>query len=93
MTVREIIKEPSTKIVDVRTKQEFDMGHLENAVNIPLDSIPANAGEIKDLNAPFIVFYCRSGSRSGQAVNYLKQLGLQNVFNGGSIEDLNSLLN
>lgn len=93
MTLKEIVKTPSTKIVDVRTEQEYATGHLQNAINIPLDAITTSIGNIKNFNAPAIVFYCHSGNRSGQAVNYLRQIGLQNVYNGGSIEDMNYLLN
>ena len=93
MTLKEIIKVPTTKIIDVRTEQEFAMGHFENAINIPLDTIPANAEKIKNFNAPSLVFYCRSGGRSGQAVNYLRQLGFENIFNGGGLDDMNYLLN
>lgn len=93
MKLKEIMNAPSTKIVDVRTKQEFALGHFKNAINIPLDTIAANTAKIKDLNATAIVFYCRSGSRSGQAVNYLKQRGFQHIYNGGSIEEMNHLVN
>ena len=93
MKLKEIVKDHSTKIVDVRTEQEYAIGHLQNAINIPLDAIAANAGKIRNLNAPAVVFYCRSGNRSGQAVSYLRQLGLPNIYNGGSIEDMNYLLN
>jgi phage shock protein E len=93
MTLREIVKVPATKIVDVRTEQEYATGHLQNAINIPLDTIQANVDKIKNFNVPAIIFYCRSGNRSGQAVSYLRQLGLKNIYNGGSIEDMNYLLN
>ena len=93
MTMKEILKEPSTKIVDVRTVQEFEMGHLENAINIPLDQIPASIETLKNFNAPAIVFYCRSGNRSGQAVGYLRQSGFEHVYNGVSLEDMTYLLN
>lgn len=93
MTLKEIIKELSTKIIDVRTELEFDMGHLQNAINIPLNAISENAEKIKKFDVPAVVFYCRSGNRSGQAVSYLRELGLQHVCNGGSIEDMNYLLN
>ena len=93
MTLKQFVKAPATKIVDVRTEQEYAIGHLQNAINIPLDTIQANVDRIKNFNAGAIVFYCRSGNRSGQAVSYLKQLGLQNIYNGGSIEDMNYLLN
>lgn len=93
MKLKEIIKDPSAKIVDVRTEQEYAMAHLQNAINIPLDKIAVNVERIKSFNALAIIFYCRSGNRSGQAVNYLRQLGLLHVYDGGSIEDMNYLLN
>jgi rhodanese-related sulfurtransferase len=93
MTLNQIVKVPDTKIVDVRTEQEYATGHLQNAINIPLDTIQANIDRIKNFNAPAIVFYCRSGNRSGQVVRYLRQLGLQNIYNGGGIEDMNYLIN
>lgn len=93
MKLKELVKNPSTKIVDVRTKPEFDMGHVKNAINIPLDSIGANIERLKQLDSSALVFYCRSGNRSGQAVAFLRQAGLSNVFNGGSLEDVNYLLN
>ena len=93
MKLKEVIKNPSAKIVDVRTEEEYAMDHLPGAINIPLDKIAANIERIKSFNAPAIIFYCRSGNRSGQAVNYLRQSGLQHVYNGGGIEDMNYLLN
>lgn len=93
MTLKEILHKPDTKIIDVRTKQEYMAGHVEGAINIPLDTIPANTDQIRNLNAPAIVFYCRSGNRSGQAVGYLKQLGFAGVYNGGALEDMQYLLN
>ena len=93
MNLREIVKTPSTKFVDVRTEQEFEMAHIENAINIPLHTIPDNIEKIKNMDAPAIVFYCLSGNRSGQAVSFLKQSGMQHIYNCGGIEDLNYLLN
>jgi phage shock protein E len=93
MTLKEIVKAPTTKIVDVRTEQEYAMEHVQNAINIPLDALAANAERIKNFNAPAIVFYCRSGNRSGQAVSYLRQLGMQKVYNGGGLDDMKYLLN
>jgi rhodanese-related sulfurtransferase len=93
MNLKEIVKTPSTKFVDVRTEQEFEMAHVKDAINIPLHTLPDNVEKIKNLDAPAIVFYCLSGNRSGQAVSFLKQSGMQIVYNGGGIEDLNYLLN
>ncbi len=93
MTLKEIVQDPETKFVDVRTEQEFNIAHLQNAINIPLHDIAENTDKIKGFNAPAIVLYCLSGNRSGQALNYLKQQGFENVYNGGSMEDINYLLN
>ncbi|MDE3212908.1 MAG: rhodanese-like domain-containing protein [Bacteroidota bacterium] len=93
MTLREIVKNPRTKFIDVRTEQEFAMAHLNGAINIPLHTIPSKVEEIKRLDAESIVFYCLSGNRSGQAVSFLKQNGMQNIYNGGSIDEINYLLN
>lgn len=93
MTIREIVRNPKTKFIDVRTEQEFEMGHLRDAINIPLHTIPSNIDLIKNLDAESIVFYCLSGNRSGQAVSFLKQNGMQNIYNGGSFDEMNYLLN
>ena len=93
MKLKEIIKNPSAKIVDVRTEEEYAMDHLQNAINIPLDKIAVNFERIKSFNASAVIFYCRSGNRSEQAVNYLRQSGLHHVYNGGSIDDMKDLLN
>ena len=93
MTIREIVRNPKTKFIDVRTEQEFEMGHLKDAINIPLHTIPSNIDLIKNLDAESIVFYCLSGNRSGQAVSFLKQNGMQNIYNGGSFDEMNYLLN
>lgn len=93
MTLNEILKLPATKFVDVRSEMEFKHGHLKGAINIPLERIQQRHTEIKNLGEVPIVFYCRSGNRSGQAVSFLRQLGIGKIFNGGSLEDLQYRLN
>jgi phage shock protein E len=75
------------KIIDVRTPEEFAQGHYPGAENIPLDQVPQHINELKKSGQP-IVAYCRSGNRSGVAVSLLKQNGIQEVYNGGGLEDL-----
>lgn len=66
-------------ILDVRSKAEFDGGHIENAINIPVDSIREKMGELeKDKN---IFIYCQAGLRGYLAQRMLKQNGYQNVLN------------
>lgn len=93
MILKEIIKDPTTKFVDVRTKAEFNTGHVNGAVNIPLDQFQHRYEEIEGLGRFPVVFYCRSGNRSGQAVAYLLQQGIKNVYNGGGLEDVQFYLN
>lgn len=70
-------------VVDVRTPNEFDQGHVPKSLNIPIDRIPINAQRIKDMNKP-VIFCCASRARSGAAVSKMKQFGVKEVYNGGS---------
>ena len=75
-------------VIDVRTKQEYDQGHLKNAVNIPYDEIKGKIkNHVKDINENIIV-YCRSGRRSGIAKKNLDDMGYKNVINAGAYRDL-----
>ncbi|HVN56946.1 MAG TPA: rhodanese-like domain-containing protein [Bacteroidales bacterium] len=75
-------------VVDVRTKDEFQRGHLRNAINIPLDRLPDNLKKLDRNKA--IVTCCASGSRSATAKNYLRSKGFEQVYNGGSWISLRS---
>ena len=74
-------------IIDARTQEEFDEGHIENAILIPEYEIQEKAPElIPDKNA-LILVYCRSGRRSKIASEALVQLGYTNVKEFGGIID------
>lgn len=90
-TLKELVKDPNTLIVDVRSGWEFESGHVEGAKNIPLEEIPQRLDEFKDQTYP-IVLYCRSGGRSGMAMNFLQQQGIQNLYNGGGLSDMMILI-
>lgn len=70
-------------IIDVRSRGEFSMGNVEGSVNIPLNEIPDNVEDIKNMKRP-IVLCCASGNRSGQALNYLLSRDVDDCHNGGS---------
>jgi rhodanese-related sulfurtransferase len=61
------------QLVDVRAPHEHDAGHIAGTTLIELSEISARAGEI-DRERP-VVFYCRSGGRSGMATEALSQAG------------------
>jgi len=67
-------------ILDVRTKEEYNSGHINGAVNIPLNTLTAN---MKKLNKKkVIITCCASGGRSSVARDILQQHGFE-VYNGG----------
>ena len=74
-------------LLDVRTKEEFDAGHIPGAVLLPNDKIVDTPPELlPDLNAEILI-YCRSGNRSAQAANKLVAMGYTNVYDFGGIID------
>lgn len=91
MNLKEILHQSEPLVIDVREPFEFSMGHVENATNIPLGQIPGHIDEFRSMEKP-IVFYCRSGMRSGQAVTFLQGLGVRDIYNGGGLEDMIALL-
>lgn len=69
-------------IVDVRTKAEYQQGHIAGSQNIPLDEIGLKTELIRRWNKP-VITVCRSGSRSAMAKDILNAAGIQ-VYNGGA---------
>ena len=87
--VREMIA-ANARIVDVRTRSEYAVGHIEGADNLPLDEIAERADELGERSRP-LVLYCRTGARSEQAVAILRRLGFTDVVNGGGLDEMRSL--
>lgn len=67
-------------IVDVRTEKEFDKGHIDNAMNIPLSDF-ANFGNTLKKDGTQLYVHCQSGYRSAVAVSILRAKGFKNVCN------------
>ena len=68
-------------LVDVRSKQEFDQGHLEGAIHIEWDRIDALVQAIGMDTRRQVVFYCRTGNRAGKSIVQLEARGYTNIFN------------
>lgn len=74
-------------LLDVRTKEEYESGHIKDSMLIPVDNLKAEAEDkLKDKDSPIFV-YCRSGNRSVTAANILVNLGYKNVHNLGGINN------
>jgi rhodanese-related sulfurtransferase len=86
--IKNIIEEGAL-IVDVRTKEEYEQGHIPGSLNIPLDGI-GKAMEWLQKDVP-TVLVCASGSRSAHAVMVLKANGFEKVYNGGAWDSLGDI--
>lgn len=83
----EVAMGPDVTVIDVRTPEEFGLGHLDGAVNISLTSGVFET-EIASLDpAGKYIVYCRSGNRSAQAAKIMKDAGFANLTDAGSVEE------
>jgi len=72
-------------LLDVRTKEEYETGHIKNSTLMPVDTLKEESVKnLVDKQATIFV-YCRSGNRSVAAANILIEQGYKNVFNLGGI--------
>ena len=74
-------------ILDVRTQEEYDQGHIPGAVLIPDYEIKQSAQDILLDKDQLILVYCRSGRRSKNAAQVLAELGYTNIKEFGGILD------
>lgn len=74
-------------ILDVRREDEYDLGHIPNAINIPLEFIEDLAEDELEDKSQMLLVYCRSGRRSKMAAGILDTLGYTNVLEFGGILD------
>lgn len=71
-------------ILDVRTPEEYNEGHIPDAINIPVETITEQPAELDDTEQ-LIFVYCRSGNRSKQASEKLVELGFSNIVEIGGL--------
>ncbi len=74
-------------LLDVRSPAEFAAGHIEGAVNIPVQELEAKLGTFPAKKEQNVVVYCQSGRRSAKAREILQHAGYLNVFNLGGISN------
>lgn len=87
-----IRKSQNVKLIDVRSIQEYEEGHLDGAVCIPLYELQSDiVNKIKDKDT-VIILYCASGVRSLKGKEILESLGYTNIYNlKGGIEGVDYL--
>lgn len=92
MSLAEVLQSGNYHLIDVREPMELEMdGQIEEAQNIPLGELEQRKQEVINLSGTKI-FFCRSGNRSGKAVDYFKSEGMTDVYNGGGYADLKEIL-
>ncbi len=92
MSLIEVLKAGNYKLVDVREPLELDMdGQIDGAENIPLGEVVDRKEEFLAYEGPVVVF-CRSGNRSGKALEFLQSEGLKDGYNGGGWAELKETL-
>lgn len=84
----EMMQEETDEIIlDVRTVEEYESGHIPGAVNVPLETIGTTAPSELPNKDQLILVYCRSGNRSRQASQKLANIGYTNIVEFGGILD------
>jgi UPF0176 protein len=89
--VNELLKNPETRIIDMRNHYEYEVGHFQNAIEIPSDTfreqLPMAAEMMKGNEEKPIIMYCTGGIRCEKASAYMLHRGFKNVFHieGGII--------
>jgi len=84
----EKIAESDVVVLDVRTPEEFNSGHIPNAINIDIYSDYFNSDIAALDKSKSYAVYCRSGKRSVDACEVMSELGFKSLYNlsGGIIE-------
>jgi UPF0176 protein len=93
----QLTADPETVVVDMRNHYEFEVGHFENAIEIPSDTfrdqLPMAAEMLEDKKDKNIIMYCTGGIRCEKASAYMLHRGFKNVFHleGGIIHYANNV--
>ena len=93
----QLTNDPATIVVDMRNHYEYEVGHFENAIEVPSDTfreqLPMSAEMLSEHKDKKIIMYCTGGIRCEKASAYLLHKGFQNVFHleGGIIHYANTV--
>ena len=77
-------------ILDVRSQREWDAGHIDNSIHIPINELKNRIEEVKKLNKP-IIACCASGVRSAKAAKFLNLHNIEATNGGGWVSLKNKL--
>ena len=84
---------PRALVIDVRTQQEWNAGHLDGAILIPYDKIGQGITAVAADKKARLYLYCRTGRRTGLAYDTLKKAGYEDLVNLSTLENASKELN
>lgn len=93
MSGKELVKQNSATekdqvlIIDVRSEEEYNAGHIPHAINIFIDEMEGRFDEIEDYKDKPIILYCNTGNRSRKAAEILASNGFKDVTNAQGVKE------
>lgn len=81
---KKMMETTKCKIIDVRTKEEYEEMHIDGAILVPLDVVDREIEKVAQKDEILLV-YCRSGVRSKQASQIMARKGYKNIYEFGGI--------
>lgn len=85
---KELMINENAILVDVRSEEEYNEGHIDGALLLPVDNINEDsASEVIESKDSTVIVYCRSGNRSSQALQILNDLRYENVYDLGAMSN------
>lgn len=91
ISLREIIEDEETTLVDVRIPEQFEEKTAKGAINIPLATIENKIDFFK--NQKKVVLFCNKGTQAKQALEILKKNGVENVYYGKTLDNVEAVQN
>lgn len=91
VNLKEIVTNPETTLVDVRIPEQFEKKTAKGAVNIPLAKIEDNIDFFKKQKK--VVIFCNSGFQANKAVEILQKNGVENVYFGKTLDNIEAIQN
>ncbi len=80
-------KKEECLVIDVRSKEEYDAGHVKFAINMPIDTFEDNLDSIADWKEKAVITVCNSGKKSGEAADILVANGFKDVTNAEGVKE------
>lgn len=74
-------------VVDVRSEEEYNQGHLKFALHMPVDTFEDEISRIEDWKSKPVILYCNTGNKSGKAADILVKNGFTNVTNADGVKE------